>query len=123
MKGYVTSIKPCIGAVKVFTHHATREGAGQIQRKAAGQIQPKAKKQKSKKAKKQKSKKAKKQKAKSIDPQMLIFMYGLFLTRWAYHHTLLRKDASLVVVSTGSLPEWQKLKALYSNITINMRTK
>jgi hypothetical protein len=77
MKGYVTSIKPCIGAVKVFTHHATREGAGQIQRKKqAGQIQPKAKKQKSKKAKKQKSKKAKKQK--SIDPQMLIFMYGLF---------------------------------------------
>jgi len=61
MKGYVTSIKPCIGAVKVFTHHATREGAGQIQRKKqAGQIQPKAKKQK------------------SIDPQMLIFMYGLF---------------------------------------------
>lgn len=30
------------------------------------------------------------------------------LTRWAYHHTLLRKDASLAVVSTGSLPEGQK---------------
>ena len=61
-------------------------------------------------------------KIKSIKPNANMYVWPL-LTRWAYHHTLLRKDASLAVVSTGSCRNGRSKGKSRINIIINMRTK